>query len=973
MFDKNLQLLSSKFPHIIKGFENFKSINTKEEISVNYSKNGLPILELKHEGKLINLNSKYNPLQEAERMIEKHSEEIKDYDHVFFYGSGFCYHIQIFIERFPNKFFSIYDPNPWPFYEYLKIADLNQLPNLKNLYIEFSEEEQGNNLEEFSLQDNGKVLILAMASYERIYKEHYLNFIVEFKKTIQKRQYALGAQKAFSKRWTLNSLMNLPTTLTTPNILRDKKDLFKGKPVVIVSAGPSLADEYDHLRFIKENKLAYIFSVGSANKALIANDILPDAICTYDPQAHNHTVFKPLLDKAITSIPMIYGTSVGYETVEKYQGPKLHFITAQDRITPYFIKDTMEYTDDAYSIAIVTLQLLAKLNAKTIVLVGQNFAFKDNLYYSKEVNRGIKSAEVQEEDLKHEVLVKGVNGNLIRTNEQLNQMRLMMERYIEAYPSVEVINTTKDGANIDGANFKSLENLVKTRFKEATVVDDWYHHPKVKIDNYTRNTLSKFMIEINNFVPHFRNVLDVIERIKEHTTKDKPLEINKLLLTFDKSVRKLTSNDFFDVCVKSVTRTQYEKLSNQVKHIKDEGNSIAKATNVVDFFEVYLEECLKVFNEISPHVMTKINEVIVNKVYKSDCGVFAYSSDWKKNSLYADEKTVMTYHCSKTKGTKVNFKFKGTHLRVLAGTRTDCSSNIKIIIDGYERKFSTKNSSRKDLFVFSMNQTAFFIEDLKDDFHAVEMVLDDIDWFVFNGVEVNQDGRVYHPDEVTDFEDLKIGSRIRCHYSATANMVGEFKGIGEELTDFISTESSDCPAGDFYFIAVERPEGEDQTIKLIADRNIQHSISWEVLRENKLVEGVTKQIDKYSACIRLIKGGFAFKDPFDKPSLIDHGLGGWPLTNEWDKYISSSNNEMDWNMTDYTQTWCGEQPQLGMIHPFTSLECTTENSIDLAVFRTSQRGAKELGFNYTAQLNEVRGFRPVALVNQNLKKSGPTK
>src|SRR5690606_34518616 len=191
------------------------------------------------------------------------------------------------------------------------------------------------------------------------------------------------------------------TTLSTLNILADKKHVFQDKPVLLVAAGPSLADEYDNLRYIKEHGLAYIFAVGSANRALIANEILPDAVVTYDPQEHNYQVFQPMYEKHIDTIPMIYGTSVGYETLEYYQGPKLHFITSQDSITPYFAKNTItksDIVDDSFSVAIITLQLLLKMNAGPIILVGQNFAFRDNLFYAKDIQRGDKSAEVQEKD-----------------------------------------------------------------------------------------------------------------------------------------------------------------------------------------------------------------------------------------------------------------------------------------------------------------------------------------------------------------------------------------------------------------------------------------------------------------------------------------------------------------------------------------------------------------------------------------------
>src|SRR5690606_4805399 len=128
------------------------------------------------------------------------------------------------------------------------------------------------------------------------------------------------------------------------------------------------------LKEIKKQGLAYIFAVGSANKALIAHGIHPDAVFTYDPQGHNASVFKELMDNGHTTIPMVYGTSVGFETVQLYPGPKFHFVTAQDTITQNFHETTLPIVNDAYSIAIVTLQILYHLQVKKVILVGQNFA-----------------------------------------------------------------------------------------------------------------------------------------------------------------------------------------------------------------------------------------------------------------------------------------------------------------------------------------------------------------------------------------------------------------------------------------------------------------------------------------------------------------------------------------------------------------------------------------------------------------------
>lgn len=167
---------------------------------------------------------------------------------------------------------------------------------------------------------------------------------------------------SFQKRWTINAIKNFPTIVKTPNILKDvERSQFKDKSAIIVAAGPSLNEEFENLRQIKDKGgLAYIFSVGSAINSLIdQGGIYPDATCTYDPQERNQMVIQKVKDKNITNIPLIFGSTVGYETLDDYNGPMLHMFTSQDTLAPPFLLrevDDFKVVYDAPSIAVVTYQ-----------------------------------------------------------------------------------------------------------------------------------------------------------------------------------------------------------------------------------------------------------------------------------------------------------------------------------------------------------------------------------------------------------------------------------------------------------------------------------------------------------------------------------------------------------------------------------------------------------------------------------------
>lgn len=160
-------------------------------------------------------------------------------------------------------------------------------------------------------------------------------------------------------------MKNFGEVLNTPNILLEKKGEFKDKPAIIVAAGPSLNEEIENIRYIKENGLAYIFSVGSAVNTLVYHNIYPDAATTYDPGKFNQNVFTKIKEKEIKDIPMVFGSSVGYETLLNYPGKKYHMITSQDSVSNYYLRNEnnkpIDMVYDAPTIAVVTLQLLYEL------------------------------------------------------------------------------------------------------------------------------------------------------------------------------------------------------------------------------------------------------------------------------------------------------------------------------------------------------------------------------------------------------------------------------------------------------------------------------------------------------------------------------------------------------------------------------------------------------------------------------------
>ncbi|RJE90658.1 hypothetical protein D3P07_00675 [Paenibacillus sp. 1011MAR3C5] len=251
----------------------------------------------------------------------------------------------------------------------------------------------------------------------------------------------------------------------------------------------------------------------------------------------------------------------------------------------------------------------------------------------------------------------------------------------------------------------------------------------------------------------------------------------------------------------------------------------------------------------------------------------------------------------------IRFSFYGTKIRIIDLYWTNRVINVNISIDGIISSWNPNNSiNLYKMLVFESLNLPLATHEVVITTNSTSGI------FSIDAIDIDSDGRLIHPDEVFKLNDLTVGKRIRCNYKASSNAVGSFSGIGVETKDFIPVASSATPDGDFYFIMVE---DWNRRKRLIADRNIQHSISWDTLNMFGLTTGNRVEITlddgtRVDPNIRLLTGGTTATDK----------------DNEWDKYIVNStlnntiiagdNNVWNWNVgiTSWTTTTPANNPSL---------------------------------------------------------------
>ena len=290
---------------------------------------------------------------------------------------------------------------------------------------------------------------------------------------------------------------------------------------------------------------------------------------------------------------MIFGTSVADEIVEYYPGVKYHMITSQDTVSNYYLQNqngkSISIVHDAPSIAVVTLQLLYELGFSPIILAGQNLAYKDKKRHSEGVHY---SKDVTEEEIEKGIWVKDVYGNEVLTNEGFNRMRQQMEYYIKALSNIEVINTTKGGAHIEGTSFIELASVMDKYLKEKVVDDSWLEGNKTQYDKeYLRiqsDKMDRAYKRAFKLIDEYYNILNTIEKLIKNQNFN---QAEKTYVKLDKVLRKIERNDYFQTFILPMNRVHYKLLADSIDSLNEEKNPTEKGRRIVESFRKFMDLC----------------------------------------------------------------------------------------------------------------------------------------------------------------------------------------------------------------------------------------------------------------------------------------------------------------------------------------------------------------------------------------------
>lgn len=523
------------------------------------AKDGTGSLKVMIDGNYYFYHSKYNPRSEAKVISEKYAD-LYDKDHLLFIGAGLGYHITEILDAYPDIKFSIFEPNKDVLLIFLENFNLKKYK--KRLLEIFTSDEYIANRQVFFKYYSSKTKDIILPIVKQLYGKEIVGFQSNIASVMEQKKESIRVDAQLQKRWTINPIMNFPKLLKTPNLLIDlNKSNFKGKPVIIVSAGPSLYEDLEYIRKIKKEKRAYIFAVGSAINALIAKDIYPDAFFSVDPNYGNQFVVEKLKVKNL-NIPLVFGSSIGFEVLNDYPGKLISFMLNQDQFSKYLLKyDEDIIVHDAVSVANMTLQPLLKLEMNPIIFAGQNLAYLNDRVYAEGIKYEHNSGEVTKAQLEDSKKVISVSGEKLATSNELLKMKYNMEYFISKNPEFDYINTTKNGAQIEGTRFISIEKVLEEILVEKNIVENNWIEAEPSYDvEFAKENFKKLEKAFDELMKLCEKNLEYITIISEMNKTGQYQKLEIYLTAFDKLFEIIQENDFFNVIVHPMTRVQHESF-----------------------------------------------------------------------------------------------------------------------------------------------------------------------------------------------------------------------------------------------------------------------------------------------------------------------------------------------------------------------------------------------------------------------------
>ena len=497
-WDKNLELLKNKQPELA---EQILAVEepSPEKIKIFPSKTGVPSLEVTplSGGAPIRYHSAYDPVKEAERRVS--TLEGTGSDMLCFLGMGLGY---LILEIIKNKNLKIHnlliiESDLQIFQTAMRYMDLSPVLNHKGtiISVEESPDEIISRLKKLEVEFfRGGLKIIDHPPSLNLYPDWYEAVRKMLQDIIRHGRVDFLTSFRDGHNFQSNILQNLPRVYTSTGV-NTLKDVFKGKPAIMVAAGPSLDENVDELKDAKGKAL--IICVDTAYRILLQHNIIPDIVVSVDANELSMRHFDNIPD--IYGVYCLFDPEVYPGTIAKYKWPR--FVCDLKKINLFKVWDhygEMGEIPKGATVAQTSFYLARYSGADPIIFIGQDLSYPKGFAVSHAEGAALKGGLTVNPENPYQLLdrdpfsekgvrkvdaiwVDGVKGEKVPTVPNMYSYLRELEHQV-GLTSARCIDATEGGAIKRGMEIMTLREAIDTFCTEdidvAGTLGNCYEKPK---------------------------------------------------------------------------------------------------------------------------------------------------------------------------------------------------------------------------------------------------------------------------------------------------------------------------------------------------------------------------------------------------------------------------------------------------------------------------------------------------------------
>lgn len=612
--NKNYKAITERYPKVAEAYLKVKDIDFSENsirALVDTAADGSDIVTFQANDRYNYVNSRYYPLEAATVWTEM----FENYDSrgiIAVLGLGNGMHIREMLKRLsPTNAVVIVEPSAEMFNIVMNEFDISDILSDSRVFLAVDGVSEGIYNEFLGVYLNfsnyDMLEIHALPNYDRIFRDRFIELMNMYKTAAELIVVERNTKIKFSGEYVANILNNYEDIINNYTI-NELKDKFKNVdvnnvPAIIVAAGPSLDDNINELKAAVGK--AFLIVVDTALKSTINAGIKPDISVLVDPK-------KPMIlfdHPDIKNVPMVAYHRASNKITGMINAPKFYFGEPNQYISHIYkkyAKIDVDCLETGGSVANNAFSLAKDLGFKTIILVGQDLAFKGEKSFTEDAygkNKFEKRVLSKDQEI---VIVDGINGGKVETLKNLELYLRWFEKQIIIYKELKVIDATEGGALIKGAINMTLKDAIRQECKKEFNTSEIIAKCKPA---FTSSDIENIREEFNNIPNRLEELRKKMEegirsyyKIDELYRRGKrnSNEFAKYLNKISEINSELTNDGLFELIEVHNAKVSFEMARQAYVKVENENDEMqVSVDNGIKLFESYKQSINKLMEDIT--------------------------------------------------------------------------------------------------------------------------------------------------------------------------------------------------------------------------------------------------------------------------------------------------------------------------------------------------------------------------------------